>query len=100
MAMSFLTHLTTSPGWRPICLRCLLCFALVILTGVPTYAQDLQHPKYRLQARSNPDRLEGLEPLKISGEHIDLVAVLLTPAPEASGMGPDGAYHLGWYLPQ
>ena len=98
--MSFLARRTTSPGWRPILVSCLLCFALVILIDLPTLAQDLQHPKYRLQERPNPDRWEGLEPLKISGEKIDLVAVLLTPAPEASGKGPDGSYHLGWYLPQ
>ena len=98
--MSVFAHHTTSPGWRAIFVSGSLYFALVSLTGWPTCAQDLQHPKYRLQERPNPDRWEGLEPLKISGERIDLVAVLLTPAPEASGKGPDGAYHLGWYLPQ
>src|SRR5262245_27505911 len=100
MAMSFLARHTTSPGWRPIVVRCWLCVALGVLTDLPALAQDLQHPKYRLQERSNSDRWEGLEPLKISGEKIDLVAVLLTPAPEASGKGSDGSYHLGWYLPQ
>src|SRR5262245_8260939 len=100
MAMSFLTHCTTAPGWRPIVpiiVSCWLCLALIALTGLPTLAQDLRHPKYRFQERSNPDRWEGLEPLKISGEKIDLVAVLLTPAPETPGKGPDGSYHLGWY---
>jgi hypothetical protein len=99
-AMSFLARCKLGLDWPTIVVSCLLCLALVSLAGLPTLAQDLQYPKYRLQERSSPDRWEGLESLKISGEKIDLVAVLLTPATEAAGKGPDGSYHLGWYLPQ
>ena len=41
------------------------------------WAVDLSHPKYRLQNRKNAagqeDRREGIEPVKIAGEHLKLI---------------------------
>ncbi|MGE3538440.1 MAG: hypothetical protein AB7N91_13540 [Candidatus Tectimicrobiota bacterium] len=77
-----------------------LVYLLLVVSGWVAGAQDFGHPKYGWQERKNPDRWEGVKPLDISGEKIDLVAVLLTPATSATGLKLDGAYHLGLYLPQ
>jgi len=70
------------------------------LTVVPIWAQDLQHPKYRWQERTDPDRWEGLKAIEISGERIDLLAAFLTATAAAPPQAAETSYYLGFYLPQ
>lgn len=89
-----------TPWWD----RSLRGVAVVLLctwaTVVPIVAQNLHDPRYRWQERSQPARWEGLKPMEIAGERIDLLAVLLMAAtPEAPQAGGT-SYTLGFYLPQ
>ena len=65
------------------------------------FAQDWQHPRYRLQERRNPagqvDRREGIQPLEIAGETLTLVAAHLSTS-DLSGASQGDIYRLGFYL--
>ena len=67
----------------------------------PTFALDLQHPKYQLQERKNPgsqvDRSEGIKPVEIAGEKLSLVSVFLN-APDQQREKPGDTYRLGFFL--
>jgi hypothetical protein len=65
------------------------------------WAVDLNHPKYRLQKRTNAtgqeDRREGIEPVQIAGEHLELIgAFLAVPAQQVDAAS--ATYRLGFYL--
>ena len=81
---------------------------VLILFGLPpwshlAFALDVGHPKYRLQDRSNDqgevDRKEGMQPLEIAGERLDLVSAFLL-APGLAGGSPGKQFRLGFFLPQ
>jgi hypothetical protein len=65
------------------------------------WALDLSHPKYRLQTRRNAagqtDRREGIEPVKIAGEHLELIGAFLNVPTLQPGVAST-TYHLGFYL--
>ena len=73
----------------------------LLAAGSDVWALNLSHPKYRLQMRRNAagqdDRKEGIEPVKISGEHLELTGAFLNVSALSSGAS-DAAYHLGFYL--
>jgi hypothetical protein len=67
----------------------------------PSFAVDLQHPKYQLQKRKSPngqvDRREGLKPMEIAGEKLSLVSVFLN-APGLKVKRPGVTYRMGFFL--
>jgi hypothetical protein len=104
-AMGFLLDLKANP-FPYSTIAGLLLFLLLPLfpsENFSTFAQAPQHPKYRLQERKNPqgqvDRLEGIKPVEIAGERLDLVAVLLN-TPYVPGEQPGQIYRLGLFLPE
>jgi hypothetical protein len=52
-------------------------FSLILSALSPAWAIDLSHPKYHLQMRTNAagqeDRKEGIESVKVAGEHLELI---------------------------
>jgi hypothetical protein len=67
----------------------------------PTFALELQHPKYQLQERKNSggqvDRNEGIKPVEIAGEKLALVSVFLN-APDLNRERLGDTYRLGFFL--
>ena len=65
------------------------------------WAVDLSHPKYRLQKRKNAagqeDRREGIEPVKIAGEHLALIGAFFN-VPALQVDAASATYRLGFYL--
>lgn len=86
------------PTLFPAFIRSAGTIGLVGLLTHFAFAADLSNPKYRLQSRGNPDRLEGLEGIKISGGvKLDLVSVFLN-APGGESADSGNLYRLGFYL--
>jgi hypothetical protein len=70
--------------------------------GLPhLWAQDLSRPKYRLQVRENAagqeDRREGIAPMQITGERLQLIGAFLK-VPALSPTTKSATYRLGFYL--
>lgn len=67
----------------------------------PTFALELQHPKFQLQERKNSggqvDRSEGIKSVEIAGEKLALVSVFLN-APDLQREKPGDTYRLGFFL--
>jgi hypothetical protein len=65
------------------------------------WAQDLSHPKYRLQVRENTarqeDRKEGIAPVQIAGERLQLIGAFLK-VPALSPRHGGTTYRLGFDL--
>ena len=84
------------------------CVSVLVLSSFLLYAElssvwavDLSHPRYRLQKRPNAagqeDRWEGIEPVKIAGEHLKLIGAFFNmPALQADKTSV--TYRLGFYL--
>jgi hypothetical protein len=64
-------------------------------------AVDLSLAKYQLQKRKNAagqeDRREGIEPVKIAGEHLKLIGAFFN-VPALQADKTSATYHLGFYL--
>jgi hypothetical protein len=65
------------------------------------WAVNPSHPKYRLQTRKNAagqeDRREGIEPVKIAGEHLELIGAFFN-VPALQVDAASATYRLGFYL--
>ena len=74
-------------------------FSLLLLPSYGVFAQDLGLPKYAYQQRGNPDRREGIKPIEISGEKLELVSVSFNPSNLSNPVQSD-TYRLGFFLQQ
>lgn len=100
--MSIVTRRQTDLVLFSTCLS-LLFLSSSLLPAEPStaWAIDLSHPKYRLQTRKNAagqeDRREGIEPVKIAGEHLELLGAFFN-VPALQVDAASTTYRLGFYL--
>ena len=100
--MSMVTKLRTGLVLFSICLSLLFLSSSLLPAELSTsWALDLSHPKYRLQKRKNAagqeDRREGIEPVKIAGEHLELLGAFFN-VPALQVDAASATYRLGFYL--
>jgi hypothetical protein len=89
-----------SHSWVAV-LMVLLLFPFASPNVCVVFAQDLHHPRYQFQKRTNAagqiDREEGVKPLEIAGETLTLVAAHFTTS-DLLGTTQGDRYRLGFYL--
>jgi hypothetical protein len=100
--MNMVARLRTGRALLFTCLSVLLLSSFLLISEISiAWRLNLSDPKYRLQKRTNAtgqeDRQEGIEPVSIAGERLELIGAFFD-VPALQMGAASATYRLGFYL--